>query len=79
MASDRKIQLRFDVLPAGEGDRPLVLIEGNKAGFEYLAALILAQAQDPLDCGDQRLPGQRPVASKSKMGVYIHRLPCTNE
>ena len=80
MTSNRKIQLRFDVIPADDdGYPPFVLIEGNKAGLERLAEMILEQAHDPDDCGTQRLPGQRPIPLKAKMGFYIHRLPCMNK
>jgi len=76
--SRHKVRLKFDVLEGSEDGPPKVLIEGDKISLEYLAKLILAQAEDE-DCGVQLMTGQRVIADDSPMGVHIHRLPCMNK
>jgi hypothetical protein len=68
------------LLKAGKGDLGSILIEGNKAGLEYIANLILAVAGDE-DCGyglSPLGPGSAAFGEDAPLGIYIHRLPCVN-
>jgi hypothetical protein len=56
-------------------DRDTVLIEGSKAGLEFLGNLLLAQSRFS-DCGFQLGPKQAGkifFKKSSKFGLYIHR------
>ena len=58
-------------------DRTTILIEGTKAGLEFLGALLVAQARFNKDCGFQlgpRSAGSTFFRKGSKFGLYIHRL-----
>jgi hypothetical protein len=79
----RKVSLLVKVLP--EKDReglPSILLEGNRASLEWLAASILAQARFMRDCSfffGPDGPGNSFFNKKSEFGLYIHRLPCLEE
>jgi hypothetical protein len=56
-------------------DRSTVLIEGTKAGLEFLGNLLIAQSRSS-DCGFQLGPkssGNAFFKKSSKFGLYIHR------
>jgi hypothetical protein len=58
----------------------MVLIEGNADALEFLGNLFLAQARSR-DCGFQIAPhsaGQAFFSQHSRLGIYIHRVPCTH-
>jgi hypothetical protein len=72
--SGSKITIRM----LNQGD---VLIEGSAAALESLGQLIQAQARFSGDCGFQISPsgaGSALFSPMSSLGIYIHRLPCTN-
>jgi hypothetical protein len=59
-----------------------VLIEGNAQALEFVGKLFLAQAKFKSDCGFQMSPngaGGGLFKKGSKIGLYIHRLPCLNK
>jgi len=71
----RGIKITIKSLPE---DESYVLIEGNKAAFQFLSDLFAAHAQDE-DCGFQIAPngpGNAFFKKGSKLGLYLHRLPC---
>lgn len=56
-----------------------VFVEGNKETLSFLSDIIRAQSEFDDDCGFQISPkgrGKRIFEQKSKLGIYIHRLPC---
>src|SRR5258708_25728342 len=60
-------------------DRDRVLSEGDSIAFQFLGNLLLTHAQAK-DCGDQFSPkgaGSSLFTKKSTLGLYLHRLPCT--
>jgi hypothetical protein len=60
-------------------DKYTVLIEGNRTGLEFLGELIKAQARDEICCHKDVSPGGPGsvfFTKESKLGIYIHRLPC---
>jgi hypothetical protein len=74
----QKRALKVALLPADDDGRDFVLIEGNKAAFEFLGRLFLAHAK-ATDCGFQVSPrgaGSALFKNGSTFGLYLHRLPC---
>jgi hypothetical protein len=74
-ASQRNVKLTVKQLPE---DKSYVLIEGDKAAFQFLSNLFAAHAEDE-DCGFQIAPngpGNAFFKKGSKLGLYLHRLPC---
>jgi hypothetical protein len=60
-------------------DRDTVLIEGNRAGLEFLGKLLMAQAAETLCCHNHispKGPGSVFFTRKAKLGLYLHRVPC---
>jgi hypothetical protein len=60
-------------------DRNTVLIEGTSAAFEFLGRFLLAHSQEE-DCKTWISPkgaGSVWFTKDSKLGLYLHRLPCT--
>ncbi|MCK5311621.1 MAG: hypothetical protein KAJ62_05900 [Desulfobacteraceae bacterium] len=56
-----------------------IFIEGDTDSLEFLGKLIIAQANFQKDCGFQIAPGgagDAHFSNDSKLGIYIHRLPC---
>jgi hypothetical protein len=81
--ADRKVGLEIRLLRGGDGDDglPLVVIEGTRLALSFLADLLLAQAQDPKDCGFSIAPdgpGSVHFGENSECGIYIHVLPSKN-
>jgi hypothetical protein len=79
-----KIRLNVGIIEGDpdENELPLALIEGDQASLEFLGNAILSHARHPRDCGIQMRRGGfwgKAFSSKSKMGLYLHRLPCWNE
>ena len=75
----RNIKLTVKPLPE---DASYVLIEGDKAAFQFLSGLFAAHAEFDKDCGFQVAPnGPGSVLFKkgSKFGLYLHRLPCVEK
>jgi hypothetical protein len=59
-----------------------VLIEGNKAAFEFLSKLFAAHAEFSRDCGFEIGPdgsGNSFFKRGAKLGLYLHRLPCVEK
>jgi hypothetical protein len=57
----------------------VLLIEGDELAFEFLGKLFLAHAKAINGCGFSIEPhgaGNAFFSKKSKMGAYLHRLPC---
>lgn len=75
--ASRKVKLVVQEL---DGDPGRILIETDRAGFEFLGQLFLAHARTRLDC-DFSLgpigPGAAWFSAPSTRGFYLHRLPCT--
>jgi hypothetical protein len=70
--------LKVALLPADERGGNFILLEGNKAAFEFLGRLFLAHAKAH-DCGFQISPkgaGSAFFKKGSTFGLYLHRLPC---
>ena len=66
------------LLKSDDAGPDYVLLEGNKAAFEYLAKLFLTRA-NARDCGFQISPhgaGSALFKRGSEFGLYLHRLPC---
>jgi hypothetical protein len=73
--------LKVVLLPADEDAGDFVLLEGNKAAYEYLGRLFLAHAKAH-DCGFQISPngaGSALFKKGSTLGLYLHRLPCNEK
>src|SRR5579863_20429 len=73
--------LKVAMLPADEDGGDYILLEGNKAAFEYLGRLFLAHAKAQ-DCGFQISPkgsGSALFKKGSAFGLYLHRLPCNEK
>jgi hypothetical protein len=69
--------IKLTIKPLPE-DKSYVLIEGNKAAFQFLRDLFAAHVDDD-DCGFQIAPngpGNAFFKKGSKLGLYLHRLPC---
>jgi hypothetical protein len=78
---DAARNVKFTVKPLPE-DESSVLIEGDKAAFHWLSDLFAAQAEFEKDCGFSIAPnGPGNVFFKkgSKLGLYLHRLPCVEK
>ena len=76
--ADRGVQISVTPLP---GYATTLLIEGDKMAFELLSKLFLAHA-DGSDCGFEvspRGPGNALFARGANLGLYLHRLPCTEK
>jgi hypothetical protein len=59
-----------------------VLFEGSKAALEFVGRLFIAQARYTGDCHYHIAPigpGGRIFSDDSTLGLYIHRLPCTEK
>jgi len=70
--------IKFTIKPLPE-DETFVLIEGDKAAFHFLSDLFAAHAEFDKDCGLQMAPnnaGNAFFKKGSKLGLYLHRLPC---
>src|ERR1700730_15616546 len=77
----KKQMLKVALLPADEGGGDYMLLEGNKAAYEFLGRLFLAHAKAH-DCGFQispKGPGSALFKKGSAFGLYLHRLPCTEK
>ena len=64
-----------------EEDEPYILVEGDKASFKFLSDLFDAHARDE-GCGFQLAPngpGSAFFKRGSRLGLYLHRLPCINK
>lgn len=74
-------QLRLGLISAAEeGLKPLVLIEGTSDDLLFLADVLIAQAEDELDCGFQLTAGAGGFfRDDTEAGLYIHLLPCSQE
>jgi hypothetical protein len=75
----RNIKVTVKPLPE---DKSYVLIEGDQAAFHWLADLFAAHADFDKDCGFQIAPngpGNAFFKKGSKLGVYLHRLPCVEK
>jgi hypothetical protein len=62
-------------------DKDTVLIEGTSAAFEFLGRFLLAHSKEK-DCTrwiSPKGPGNSWFTKDSKLGLYLHRLPCTRE
>lgn len=75
-------ELTVRLLPpsADPDEDPMVLIEGDTSSLRFLADLLMAVAADDGDCGFQMSPvgaGHAHFSSAADIGIYIHRLPCT--
>ena len=73
--------IKFTVKSLPE-DKSYVLIEGNKAAFLWLSDLFAAHAEFDKDCGFQIAPnglGSAHFTKESKLGMYLHRLPCVEK
>ena len=78
-AEARNIKLTVKPLPE---DESYVLIVGDKAAFHWLSDLLAAHADFGKDCGFQMAPngpGNSFFKKGSKLGVYLHRLPCVEK
>ena len=70
--------IKFTLKPLPE-DKSYVLIEGDQAAFRWLSDLFAAHAEFDKDCGFQIAPngpGNARFTKGSKLGLYLHRLPC---
>jgi hypothetical protein len=59
----------------------LVLIEGTQAALEWFGQTIVEHARQELDSGRQMWPngpGKVWFNKQSKIGFYLHKLPCAN-
>jgi hypothetical protein len=77
-AEARNIKLTLKPLE----DESYVFIEGDKAAFHWLSDLFAAHADFDKDCGFQmgpNGPGNSFFKKGSKLGVYLHRLPCVEK
>jgi hypothetical protein len=75
----RNIKLTVKPLPE---DTSYVLIEGNKAAFHWLSDLFAAHAEFDMDCGffiAPNGPSSARFKKGSKLGLYLHRLPCVEK
>jgi len=73
--------LKVTLLPADKDAGDFVLLEGNKAAYEYLGRLFLAHAKAQ-GCGFQISPngaGSALFKKGSTLGLYLHRLPCNEK
>src|ERR1700674_843907 len=69
--------LKVALLPTDVGGGDYILLEGNKAAYEFLGRLFLAHAK-ARDCGFQISPksaGSALFKKGSTLGLYLHRLP----
>ncbi|MEZ5357138.1 MAG: hypothetical protein R2762_31250, partial [Bryobacteraceae bacterium] len=77
------IDLTTRTIPAsGQGDVPMIEIEGDADSLRFLGRLILAQADFPLDCGygiSPRGAGSIVFSPKAELGIYLHRIPCMDQ
>jgi len=74
--ADRGVQITVKPLPE---DSSYILIEGDQTAFEFLGKLFLAHATGE-DCGFQISPhcaGNAVFSRAAQLGIYLHRLPCT--
>jgi hypothetical protein len=72
--------VKFKIVPLPE-DPTYVLIEGDKDAFKFLARLFSAHAEAE-DCGfdiGPKAAGRAWFKRGSKLGLYLHRLPCTGK
>jgi hypothetical protein len=72
--------IKFTIKPLQE-DRSYILIEGDKAAFVFLSRLFAAHAQAE-DCGfdiGPKCAGNAFFNRGSKLGLYLHRLPCVEK
>jgi hypothetical protein len=82
--SKKRVDLVLRLLEAEHGEPnvvPEVLIEGSPRALEFLGKLLIAQARFT-DCGSfisPTGPGNFFFSRKSKLGIYIHRLPCNEQ
>jgi len=63
-------------------DKSYILIEGDKAAFHFLSDLFAAHADFDMDCGffiAPNGPGSARFKKGSKLGLYLHRLPCVEK
>ena len=81
--SDHRILTRLlDRDPEFPDALPSVLIEGTQSALAEFAEAILHHAQDPEDCKFHFKPdgiGACWFMPGSKLGFYIHILPCWND
>src|SRR6202023_1508799 len=80
-AGEPKIRLEVRELPpTGEIDcTPVVLIETDATGFEFLGNLFLAFARSSEGCHRQLGPdcaGSAYFRQGCRLGLLLHRLPC---
>jgi hypothetical protein len=69
------VQIKVHPLPE---DPNVVLIEADADGFRFLSEVFAAEAIAE-DCGFQISPsgaGSAIFAPESKLGFYLHRIPC---
>ncbi len=74
--ANQKINLTIKLM---EEDKKYVLIEGSREALEFLAKLLTSQAKFKKDCSiffSPKGPGFKFFSKKSKLGLYIHRIPC---
>jgi hypothetical protein len=74
--ADRGLQVSVRLLDAEH-----VLLEGSAEALEAFASIISAQARFAADCGFQLSPagpGSALFTPESTLGLYVHRLPCTD-
>ena len=73
----KRVQIKSSKMKDGS-----ILIEGRAQALEFVGKLFLAQAKFKKDCGFQLSPsgaGSGRFKKGSKVGFYIHRLPCLNK
>jgi hypothetical protein len=81
--ADSTSKLTIRLVPADEPSeqKGYVLLEGDDVALRFLGELLLAHAGKEGDCGLQLHPngeGSLHFSSSSDLGVYLHRLPCTD-
>ena len=72
--------IKFSVKPLPE-DNTFVLIEGDKTAFAFLSRLFAAHAvaEDCMFHLDPKSAGRAFFKRGSKLGLYLHRLPCVEK
>lgn len=63
-------------------DVDMIFVEGDSDTLEFIGKLFIEMAKEENDCGLQLSPsgaGKAYFNKQSRMGIYIHRLPCAND
>jgi hypothetical protein len=81
MSSDKELKQLWKRRPrisVRKLNKRTILIEGNSTGLKFLGTLLLSLSEAH-DCGEEWSPdgpGSKLFSRDSKLGIYLHRLPC---